>query len=268
MTKIIADACCNHNGNQEIMLAMIKCAAGAGVDVIKWQSFRADKLKLNWPDYESEYAYYKQHELSEDDHKFIIEKCESNKIEPLFSVFDLDTVDFLYSLGLERVKIPSPDANSWRLIDKCLDNFAHIIISTGMHKPSEIYELANYLATKKELHRVTAMHCVSLYPTPPDKVNMMRMAWLMNIFDSVGYSDHSIGPEAAKQAISSGAASVEKHFTLDRRMFGKDHKISAEIQEFRELCEWRDLVQMMMYCPDNFPDEAARSYIGKWGNNA
>lgn len=267
MTRIIADACANHCSSRDIMLAMIKAAAGAGIDVIKWQSFRADKLRRDWPDYEDAYAYYKAHELSEDDHRWIINKCRQHKIEPLFTCFDLETVDFLFSLGLDRVKISSPDANSWVLIDKCLDKFEHIIISTGMHSQAEIVDLANYLAAKNALPQVTAMHCVSLYPTPPDKVNMLRLGWMMRMFHSVGFSDHTIGTEAAKLAISLGAACVEKHFSLDRRMPGKDQLLSAEVDEFRELAEWRDMVQMLMYSPDEFPDEGARVYINKWGCN-
>ena len=267
MTKLISDCCANHCGERRMMNEMIQKAALAGVDVIKFQSFKPDKLRKDWPDYENAYAYYKKHELSEDDHYWLIQQCETYGIEFLTTVFDLETVDFLAGLGLDRVKIASPDCNNWPLIDKCLDKFEHVIISTGMHSQAEIVDLANYLASKNAMSRVTAMHCVSLYPTPPDKVNMLRLGWMMRLFHSVGFSDHTIGTEAAKLAISLGAACVERHFTLDRRLPGKDQMLSAEVDDFSELVEWRDMVQMLMYSPDEFPDEHMRTYVGRWGDN-
>lgn len=260
--KIIADACANHCGERRMMDEMIQKAALAGVDVIKFQSFKADKLRKDWPDYENAYAYYKKHELSEDDHHWLIQQCKIYGIEFLTTVFDLETVDFLAGLGLDRVKIASSDCNNWPLIDKCLDRFEHVIISTGMHSSTEIRQLAGFLGSR--LEKVTVMHCVSLYPTPPDRVNMMRVAWLMQMFPSVGFSDHTLGTDAGKLAISLGVACVEKHFSLDRTFPGNDQAMSATIDEFVELVDWRDKIQMMMFCPENLPDGEARRYIGKW----
>lgn len=259
--KIIADIGANHCGSRELMSKMVVRAAGAGIDIVKFQSWRADKLRKDWPDYDNAYAYYKKHELSESDHRFLIKQCRKHGIEPLFSVFDVDTVDFLSNLGMEQVKIPSPDCNSWKLIDRCLTKFKHLIISTGMHSIEEVGKLADFL--KQNSNKVTVMHCVSLYPTPLDKVNMMRIAYLMQHFPSVGFSDHTLGVDASKVALCLGVSCVERHYTLDKTLPGKDHAISSLPHEFAELVEWRDKVKQIMYSP-GFHDKEARKYIGKW----
>jgi len=262
---LIADIGANHCGDRKLMEKMVKTAAKIGIDVCKFQSWRADKLRKDWPDYENAYKYYKERELSEDDHVFLMETCEKHGIEFLTTVFDLDTVDFLASLGLRRIKIASPDANSWRLIDKCMVNFDHVIISLGMHTPEEVGQLAEFLGDRRD--RVTVMHCVSLYPTPPDKLNMIRLAALMQVFPSVGFSDHTLGTDAGKLALCLGVSALEKHFTLDRHLPGKDQEMSALPREFKELVEWREKVRQMMYNPGNH-DLGARKYIGRWGENA
>lgn len=260
--KVIADACANHGGSRKTMAKMVQRAAKIGADVVKFQSFKAGRLNKDWPDYENALAYYKQHELSAEDHIFLVGEADKHNIELLFTAFDPDRADFLSTLGLERVKIASPDCNNWTLIDKCLTKFDHLLISVGMHSNSEVLELAKFLGDERE--RVTVLHCVSLYPTPPDKVNLLRMGWLMHLFPSVGFSDHTLGTDAAKMALSLGAACVEKHFTLDRSLPGKDQAISGTPDEFAELVAWRDKVQTMMYCPEQMADEGARHYIGRW----
>jgi len=273
VTRIISDCCANHMGDRRIMEAMIKAASGAGVDIVKFQSFRADKLRKDWPDYENAYQYYKRHELSESDHCFLMEKCKENGIEFLTTVFDLETVDFLAGLGLKQVKIASPDCNNWELIDKCLEKFDRIIISTGLHTPEEIFSLKRYLG---KVHvtdkRVAILYCVSLYPTDLGQVKMLTMKHAMTgPYDSWtehGYSDHTLGTDAAKLAIALGADYVEKHFTLNRNLPGKDQAISATVEEFREICEWRDKVKVMMGSGvrELSPEELANreKYRGRW----
>ncbi len=266
MCKIIAESGANHNGDRRLMLKMIKSAAKAGADVVKFQSWRADNLRKDWPDYDNALAYYRERELSEDDHRWLIEKCAENNIEILTTAFDLGAVSFLASLGMKHIKIASPDCNSWKLIDQCVDNFEHVYISTGMHSSAEVKQLAKHLGNKVE--KVTALHCVSLYPVPPENVNMLRIAMLMRMFPNVGYSDHSMGTDAAKLAVSYGVECVEMHFTVDRTLPGKDQAISKLPKEIREICQWRDKVKVMMLGENGFPDEGARKYIGRWGNNA
>jgi len=261
--KLISDACSNHNGSRELMEQMIKCAAETGVDIIKFQSFRADKLNKSWPDYQNTYNYYKSVELSWKDHVFIIDKCKKYGIEPLFTAFGIDNAKFLHKLGLKSVKIASPDANNWGLIDWCLPKFDRILISTGLHNHQEINDLVNKVYDYRE--KVTLLHCVSLYPTPLEKVNLFHMAALMKAFPSVGFSDHTLNLDASKISISLGAACVERHFTLDRNMVGKDQVMSSTTEDFEELVAWRKTVQTVMYCPEKDTDQENRRYIWRWG---
>ena len=241
MTRVIADCCANHMGDRRIMEAMIKAAAGAGVDIVKFQSFRAEKLRKDWPDYENAYQYYKRHELFESDHHFLMAKCRENNIEFLTTVFDLETVDFLAGLGLKQVKIASPDCNNWALVDKCLEKFDRVFISTGMHTKKEIHNLFNHaiMTNCKYKRDLLLLQCVSLYPAPIEEINFD--------FDFFGgFSDHTLGTDAAKLAIALGADYVEKHLTLNRNLPGNDQAMSATTEEFREICEWRDKVKIMM----------------------
>lgn len=263
MSRIIAEIGANHMGDMDVAASMIRAAASVGVDVVKFQSWRADRLTKDWPDYDRAYAYYKQHELTEDDHRFLLDECSKNGVEFLTSVFDRDTVDMLAQLPLKRIKIPSPDANSWTLIDKCLNAFDEVIISTGMSNDEELNRLLGYIATKQMQYKTVIMHCVSEYPAPAK--NMWRIKWLRDIGFRPGYSDHTLGTDAAKLAISMGAEYVEKHFTLSRFLPGKDQSMSGTIEEFEEICSWRDrvndMVKMMPVEPKNL------HYRGKYGDN-
>jgi len=226
-------------GDRRIMEAMIKAAAGAGVDIVKFQSFRADKLRKNWPDYDNAYAYYKAHELSMNDHLWLMDKCKEYGVDFLTTVFDVSTVDFLANLGLKQVKIASPDANNWALIDKCLEKFDSVFISTGMHISKEIADLHFYTYEKD----VVLFRCISAYPAPIENLGLRDFS---TYIPNWGFSDHTLGTDAAKLAIVLGADYVEKHLTLNRNLPGKDQAMSATVEEFKEICEWRDKVRLMM----------------------
>lgn len=225
MTTIIADFCSNHLGNRKIMEQGIRLAAEAGVDYIKFQSFEADKLNKNWPDFENSYQYYKSLELSECDHAFIISKCKEYGIRPLFTAFTLGQAKMLHSFGLPVVKIASPDAENESLIQYCTENFGNVIISCGMVSERRAHELLKY-------H--TALYCVSRYPCPKEDIDYEKMA----LFD--GFSDHTIGITAAKKAVDMGMGYVERHYTLGKYLPGNDHKFSSTPDEFKELIDYRN----------------------------
>jgi N,N'-diacetyllegionaminate synthase len=257
VTRIIADCCCNHMGDRRIMEAMIKAAAGAGVDIVKFQSFRANKLRRDYPNYEQERAYYAAHELSMMDHSWLMDKCKEYGVEFLTTVFDVDTVDFLADLGLKQVKIASPDCNNWALIDKCLKRFKRLIVSTGLHTEEEIKKAYFKYAGVD----VAWLKCVSKYPAELSDLHMGdRLLY--------GLSDHTLGTDAAKLAISLGADYVEKHFTLNRNLPGKDQAFAGTVEEFKEICQWRNKVKAMMGSGVRELTEQElenrKKYIGRW----
>lgn len=262
-TRIIAEAGANHNGDIELAKEMIRVAANCGADYIKFQSWQSKNLKLGDPNYER----HRKSELSDADHLILMEECARSGIQFLTTCFDIGRIEFLASLGLKTIKIASPDCGSAKMISLMKDVFEHLIISTGMSYDQEVEKTAKLLMG----YSYTFLHCVSLYPTPLDKVNIARMDWLRQFTPSVGFSDHTLGTEAAKLAIARGTSFVEKHFTLDRGLPGKDQAISVEPAEIKELVEFAAQTEMMMGMerPTLSADEEKmrQIYIGKWGDN-
>ena len=267
-TKIIADLTSNHMGDMNVIESMIKTLAINGVDIVKVQSWQADRLRKDVNDYNTNYEYYLKHQLNDDKHWEIKGMCDKYKIQMLATCFDLNRVEYLSTLGLKTVKIASPDTASYKMINKALEVFDHVIISTGSTTKTEL-EKTIKLCYKKN---VTFLHCVTIYPCPLNKVNMKRFIWLKDQGLRVGYSDHTLGTEAAKYAISLGAEYVEKHFTLNRELPGRDQKTSATIDEFIDLVLWCKLINKMRgkFNPSFSVEEKIfrQNYIGKWGDNA
>ena len=263
MTRLIAEIGANHMGDLNIARAMIDAAAAAGCDTVKFQSWRPEKLAPSFPDYDAAFARHSKTKLSDEGHSELIDYCRSRGIRFLTTCFDIDRIDFLASLGLDEIKVASPDCGS-RLMSK----FPKLIISTGMTHEQDV--LRSIEMTRG--HDVVFLHCVSLYPTPPDHVNMARMHWLKDQGVRVGFSDHTMGVSAAMMAVAQGAEIIEKHFTLSRQLPGKDQTISGEPSEFRAIADW--IANMHVMTGEARPalgKEELRLkdiYVGKWGNNA
>jgi N,N'-diacetyllegionaminate synthase len=223
------------------MEEMIKQAANIGIDYIKFQSFRSDRLNKNWPDYQTAYEYYKSVELSDDDHVFILQKCCEYGIKPLFTVFDIDSARNLFNLGMRICKIASPDADNVKLVDYCIEHFRETIISSGMINTQQARVLKSYTDVK-------LLYCVSRYPAPKDSIDFDKM----QMFD--GFSDHTEGITAAKKAIDLGMQYIERHFTLGKYLPGKDHFFSSTPDEFKELVDYKNYV------------EKCKLYKTRWNN--
>ena len=266
-TRIVAEIGANHLGDMGLAEAMIRAAADAGADMVKCQSWQARKLRKDFPDFEKTFERHQRTELSDDDHRRLIDICKRHGVEFLTTCFDIERVEFLASLGLKTIKVASPDCGSLKLLDRLMEAFDHLIISTGMSTDDEVLAMIE----RTRGHRVTILHCVSLYPTPPERVNMERMLWLRSLDVPVGFSDHTLGTEAAKLAIALGAELVEKHFTLSRRLPGKDQSVSGEPPEFVKLCQWAEAVERLRGSahPGLSDEETAlrHVYMGKWGDN-
>jgi sialic acid synthase SpsE len=277
-TKIIAEIASSHNGDIELGKAMIRAAAEAGVDGVKFQSWQAKNIASSDPDKKR----YEELELSDAAHRILKDECEKHQVKFLTTVFDIDRINFLLDLGLDTVKVASVDLKHTKLLKALKGKFAHIILSTGMSRPQEVQDAVEALKGQ----RITLLHCVSLYPTPIDKVNLGRMMWLKNFCESVGYSDHAAGPEAAKLAIAMGAEYVEKHFTLDRSLPQTGHQttveagakpittheIADEPLAFKEICDYARFVEQARGQGriDMWDAEISvrEKYTGRLGHNA
>lgn len=246
-TLIIAEAGVNHNGDIEIAKNLVRCAANAGADIVKFQTFKAKKLvsknaflaeyqQNNLNDFSnSQFKLLKNLELDYSMHLSIIECCKENGIRFLSSPFDHESIDFLDSLNIEYFKIPSGEITNGPYLKHIAKLGKPIILSTGMANLSEINDaLQIFFEHGYPKSKITLLHCNTEYPTPMKDVNLYAMLHIKNEFGvNVGYSDHTNGIEVPIAAVALGANVIEKHFTLDRNLPGPDHKASLEPDEFK-----------------------------------
>ncbi|WP_300704982.1 N-acetylneuraminate synthase [Bacteroides sp.] len=248
-TLIIAEAGVNHNGSLELAKHLINAAAEAGVDYVKFQTFRADNLvskTAEMADYQrrntnnedsSQYAMLKKLELSPADHQELISYCAEKNVKFFSTAFDLESIDFLASLHLGLWKIPSGEITNYPYIKKIAEYKEPVILSTGMSNFDEIEDaialLIKYGVPKE---RLTVLHCNTEYPTPMSDVNLRAMQTMKEKLGvQIGYSDHTSGIEVPIAAVALGATIIEKHFTLDRTMDGPDHRASLEPAELKAM---------------------------------
>ena len=223
MITIIAEAGINHCGSLDRALKMVEVAADAGANIVKFQSFTADKLGYD----EKLTAFLRGVELSKDDHHKLKLKADKCKIEFMSTPFSAEWVDFLVWLGVKRLKISSGKVKDEAFVDYARATGLPIIISNGMTNEEEFLDAAAYVDT--------ALYCVSQYPTPLHKVDFRKLTRLKDFFLNVGFSDHTQGIAASVIAAASGAAVIEKHFTLDRRLAGPDQICSLEPDELKQM---------------------------------
>jgi N,N'-diacetyllegionaminate synthase len=247
-TFIIAEAGVNHNGSIEIAKKMIEVAKECGANAIKFQTFKAEKViskyalkaeyqKQTTGEIDSQLEMVKKLELSFDDFIVLKEYCDKLNIMFLSTPFDFESIDFLNDLGLKIFKIPSGEITNLPYLEKIGKLGKKVILSTGMADLGEIEDALDILTscgTKKE--DITILHCNTEYPTPYEDVNLLAMLTIKEAFKvKVGYSDHTLGIEVPIAAVALGASVIEKHFTLDKKMEGPDHKVSLEPHELKAM---------------------------------
>lgn len=244
-TLIIAEAGVNHNGSLELAKKLIDVAAMAGVDFVKFQTFKTEKLvsrraaKARYQventggGAESQFEMIKKLELDRDTHLTLMNYCAEKGIRFFSTAFDLDSIDLLEELGLPVYKVPSGEVTNLPYLRKIAGLGKPVILSTGMCTLADI-ESAIRVMTAAGLRRedLTVLHCNTEYPTPMADVNLRAMTTIGHAFGvKVGYSDHTPGIEVPIAAVAMGAVCIEKHFTLDRTMEGPDHRASLEPDE-------------------------------------
>lgn len=246
---IIAEAGVNHNGSLDIAKRLVDEAADAGVDIVKFQTFKAEKLvskSAKQAEYQqrnmgktddSQYSMLKKLELSPLQHEELIDYCREKGIRFFSTAFDMDSIEYLHSLNLGLWKIPSGEITNYPYLRKIAQYGEPVILSTGMCELSDIEAaiqvLLSYGLQKKQ---ITVLHCNTEYPTPMRDVNLKAMLEIERKFGvAVGYSDHTEGIEVPIAAVALGATVIEKHFTLDKNMNGPDHKASLEPQDLRAM---------------------------------
>lgn len=246
---IIAEAGVNHNGSMDNARQLIDAAAEAGVDYVKFQTFKAEDLvskSAKKAEYqiqntgnaeENQFQMLKKLELSNEQHTQLIAYCQAKNIKFFSTAFDLDSLEYLHTIGLDVVKIPSGEITNLPYLRKAASLFDRVILSTGMSTMQEIGEAINVFVDAGFSKRdITVLHCNTEYPTPMEDVNLRAMQHIKEQFGvRVGYSDHTLGIEVPIAAVALGACVIEKHFTLDNSMEGPDHKASLEPDELKAM---------------------------------
>lgn len=247
-TLIIAEAGVNHNGDIAKAKALIDKGAEAGVDYVKFQTFKAEKLVTkqaqraayqdkNTQNNDSQYEMLKKLELSQALHQELMDYCNQKGVKFLSTGFDNESLAFLSQLGITIAKVPSGEITNLPYLRQVASLFPKVILSTGMATIGEIKDAVKVLIDNGvSKDKITILHCNTEYPTPMEDVNLKAMLHIQRELGiPVGYSDHTLGIEVPIAAVALGATVIEKHFTLDKTLPGPDHKASLEPDELKAM---------------------------------
>jgi N-acetylneuraminate synthase len=247
-TLIIAEAGVNHNGDIAKAKALIDKGAEAGVDYVKFQTFKAANLVTkqakraayqdkNTQNNDSQYEMLKKLELSQAVHQELIDYCAQKGVQFLSTGFDIESLEFLARLGITIAKVPSGEITNLPYLRKVAALFPEVILSTGMATIEEIKDAVKVLTDNGvNKDKITVLHCNTEYPTPMEDVNLRAMLHIQQeVGIAIGYSDHTLGIEVPIAAVALGATVIEKHFTLDKTLPGPDHKASLEPEELKAM---------------------------------
>ena len=246
---IVAEIGNNHQGSYTLAEEMIGRAAEAGADAVKFQTFRTE-LYVSSTD-RSRFEMLKQFELTEKEFKKLKKVSDECGVVFLSTPFDIESAKFLNTI-VPAFKIASGDNTFYPLIDAIAGFGKPIILSSGLadlpmllYTKSFIEQIWNKNAVVQNL---VVLHCVCSYPVPPDEANLAAIRVLRKELGcDIGYSDHTFGVEAAAISVALGAKIVEKHFTLDKNYSDfRDHKLSADPQEMRQLVERIRFIETLM----------------------
>ena len=244
---IIAEIGANHNGDMELCRRIIDAAVDAGADAVKFQSWTKSSL-ISKGEYARNTRYtaanaptleqaVEQYQLSDDQHVEVFAYARKRGIAVFSSCFSPREVDLLESLDAPAYKIASMDVNHLPLLEYVAGTGKPIILSTGMATLGEVERALGVLRAAGS-GPVALLHCLSIYPAPAEAINLRTMETWRTAFDvPVGYSDHTLGTAVPLGAVALGACAIEKHFTIDKKLDGWDHAISADPAELRELVD-------------------------------
>lgn len=233
---IIAEIGSNHNGHFDQACEMIERAAEAGVDAVKFQTFKAkNHYSKKTPQIslydKGIYELIEELEIDRSWHTKLAKVSRDVGVDFLDSPCDFDAIDLACEVDMPLLKVASFDMVDIRLIDKVSSTGRGVIFSTGMANLSEI-ETAVNICRNNNNEKIIVLQCTSIYPAPIELSNLKAMDTIKRAFNViVGYSDHTLGDHIPCAAVAMGAKVIEKHYTLDRNMKGPDHAFAIEPQE-------------------------------------
>ncbi len=274
-TFVIAEAGVNHNGSEDLALQLVETAARCGADAVKFQTFTADKLVRKGAEkaaYQKaatgdgdQHSMLKQLEMSPALHRTLMQRCEALGIEFMSTPFDEEAADFLLSLGMRRIKVPSGEITNTPFLRFLAAKNVPLIVSSGMATLAEVEQAVAVIAQERARlgltqpldEMLTLLHCTSNYPASPSDVNLRAMQTMAQATClPVGYSDHTLGLAVSTAAVALGATVIEKHFTMDKALPGPDHPASLDPAELAQLVAQVRAAEKALGSPVKAPVEA------------
>tara|TARA_R100001126_G_scaffold38692_1_gene21463 strand:- start:5156 stop:6175 length:1020 start_codon:yes stop_codon:yes gene_type:complete len=262
-TFVIAEAGSNHNGKMETARQLVKVAKDSGADAVKFQSFKADKLfstkskKVNGHDV---FELFKPLEVSNSWLRQINDFCNEQEIEFMCTPFDEEAVDFLFDLGVKRIKISGFESTDLRFINYAASTKLPLIISAGLGCELKFVDKIIQTCYNAGNNNVTILHCNNAYPTPQEEINLETIKTIKNKFNvKVGLSDHTLSPVTPSLAVMCGASCIEKHFTLSKDMEGPDHSFAVEPNELKQMVDFIRLAEKSKGIKETFSNSEKKN---------
>lgn len=253
MPYIIAEIGANHNGSMDLAKQLIDQAVDAGAHCVKFQSWTKDSI-FSKKVYEDNYfladdyrdrtdftleEIVDEFSFNQDEFRLLKKYADEKKVDFSCTPFSKEEVDFLvHELDIPFIKIASMDLNNLPFLRYIAQKNKPIVLSTGLSTMAEI-ETSIKLFEEIGKKDIIILHCVSNYPPKDHDVNLRNITMLQNYFQAyaVGFSDHTVGIEIPLASVTLGACMIEKHFTVDKEMFGWDHKASADYNELKQIVD-------------------------------
>jgi sialic acid synthase SpsE len=242
---VVAEVGINHNGELDKAFEMIKVAKMAGVNAVKFQTFKAEEFvgdKNQMFTYfsqgkqvtESMLEMFQRYEFTRDEWKLIKTKCDEEQILFLSTPQNRSDLELLLELGIPAIKVGSDDFTNLPLLKSYVQTGLPVILSCGMADLAEVYQSLETVGALDGYPTILLL-CTSQYPTPPQDANLLKLKTLSKTFPMIplGFSDHTQGPLASSLAVGLGASFFEKHFTLDRNLPGPDHWFSEDADSLK-----------------------------------
>lgn len=267
--NIIAEIGWNFMGDLTLAKEMVFSASQSGADTCKFQYWNPQNLKPGDWDIDGRRQIYEKAKLNDSKINDLKSICSDNNVNFLLSVFSIEDAKKMYELGMDSIKIPSHESYNIDLHKFCISNFKNVYSSLGACSEKELNKLINLYKDKPNKTYVNAMHCVSSYPCKNDNLNLPRLNYLKKNFQSVGLSDHTGSIFSGSVAVGIGATVIEKHFTTDNNLPGRDNKFALDPDNFKTYCNGiREAQQMMQFKGLDSLDvesDIIENYRGRWG---
>jgi N,N'-diacetyllegionaminate synthase len=265
-TYLIAEIGWNFLGDLKLAKEMITSAKNSGADAVKFQVWDPKFLKDGSWNSDGRREIYQKAKLNVDKFKELFEFSKQKNIFCFTSVFTIRDLKKIVEVTDQIIKIPSHEAYNIELIDEAIKLFKQVVISAGCLKKEELKKLEKY----KDNPNIIILHCVSAYPLKAENCNFSKFNYLKKIYKHIGYSGHYEGIEDAVFAIMNGAIAIEKHFTTNNELDGRDNKFALNPSKFKQLRDWANLSNLFLTDQgldlQDCEKDIFQNYRGRWDN--